>query len=66
MEIRIDTKKDSKEEIKHAIEFLERFIRESTASQTPHYEEQSFNMPSTNMFDTPEPKTNDDFKILEY
>lgn len=65
MEIRIDTKKDTKQEIQHIIEFLQRFI----GREQETVDEQEFNVPS-GMFDYQAPveqKTKyDDFKILEY
>lgn len=68
MEIRIDTSKDSPQDIKKAIEFLSKFV-DSQIDQTP----QTFDMPaSVNMdsiFGDDKPKTShkdEDYKIIPY
>ncbi len=77
MEIKIDTKKDSKEDLQKIIEFLQKFIHEGSAS--PEYDstvsEGAFNMFGDNS-ETPsepdkldEPETedkNDKIEIVEY
>ena len=46
MEIKIDTKRDSIEDIKHTIEFLQRMVEKSTPEMetNPEVESGSFNM----------------------
>lgn len=80
MEIRIDTKKDSHDDIKKMISFLQKFVEESSnygsyesyGSSSSNSNNDDFNIPSTSMFDSPAPepknesKDEDSFTIIEY
>ena len=72
MEIKIDTKKDSTEDIRHTIEFLQKFIASSSNSSTPEFNTKAspgmFGMFNNNNDDEPksEPEPEPKVQILEY
>ena len=81
MEIKIDTKKDSPEEIQHMIDFLSRFIsaneqyqasQSEPAQATPPVNEGMFGMfgsdsaPASDQSSTPEQSPDDNFTIQPY
>ncbi len=74
MEIRIDTKKDSREDIKKVISFLKKFVEESGSYEYgSSNNSDDFNIPATGMFDSPAPKRetepvskNEDYTVIEY
>ena len=78
MEIRIDTKKDSHDDIRKMIAFLQKFVGEGNSYggydtySSNNDSNDDFSIPSTNMFDAP-PSTperrndsDDDIRIIEY
>ena len=74
MEIKVDTKKDSHDDIRKMIAFLQKFIETSDHYGSYGSNESStnddFNIPATNMFDSPTPepehKDDDEVTIIEY
>ena len=69
MEIKIDTAKDSKEDIKRAIEFLKYFVEHDYSAEgndIPAVEPSMFNMFSNNKEEEENKDDKEDLTVIEY